>query len=96
MTGNLDGARNPVAVAVARLRELAATDPQPDPAPASLAGAGPVEPHPYVEGVTSGRCTSCGRHEGATAAGARLHARPAPKTTTLPARPTPGRLPAMP
>jgi hypothetical protein len=38
MTGNLDGARNPVAVAVARLRELAATEPQP---PAATSAGSP-------------------------------------------------------
>jgi hypothetical protein len=71
----LSGAREPVAVEVARLRDLAATDAKPPPIAAAALPA-VVEPHLYGEGTAPGRCGTCGRHEGATAGGARMHPRP--------------------
>lgn len=65
MTSNLDGARAPVAVAVARLRDLAASAPEAQPAQSShrsererLART----PHLYVE-TTGHLCGACGRPE---------------------------------
>lgn len=66
MTGSLDGARNPVAVAVARLRDLAAAAPEAQPARASRSRSERERlartPHPYV--ATAARlCGACGRPE---------------------------------
>jgi hypothetical protein len=73
MTSNLDGARNPVAVVVTRLRELAAAAPGPG---NGSAEARPVQPHPYAGGANR-RCATCGRAEHDTVSGRRVHPRTA-------------------
>jgi hypothetical protein len=60
MTGNLDGARNIVAVITRRLAELAATEPDPAPAPGRAETT--RRPHPYADNG-HGRCADCGAHE---------------------------------
>jgi hypothetical protein len=59
--------QDPVAVEVARLRDLAATDPKSPPPPASAPiAAAPLEPHRYVEGADPALCDKCLRIDGAT------------------------------